>query len=268
VMVPFFAHRNITYMKKVRQKALFEVSHESGASPSDADWENKVYRLFSAFDTDDSGDIDSKEMREMVTEMYSFLPKRVVRDVLLKLKVYCDADGHLDLPNLIDAVYAMQDYVDSFTEEDRAAWKEGVRKDKGWARSTQGGIGSIAQDAVANAMTTISRKLSVMPNAVNAAAIAEDQAEVTVMPNAVKAAAIAEDQAEETEDPPKNSKMAVAAELDAASGRVPTGAYSSNQIQTELVEVSRKASPAPLSVSPAALPSLESPRIFHKDIFF
>ena len=84
VMVPFFAHRNITYMKKVRQKALFEVSHESGASPSDADWENKVYRLFSAFDTDDSGDIDSREMREMVAEMYSFLPQRVVKRPLIR----------------------------------------------------------------------------------------------------------------------------------------------------------------------------------------
>jgi hypothetical protein len=124
ISIPIFAVRNIKHMAVVRARALHDVSPASGASPADPDWEQKVYRLFNAFDADDSGDIDIKEMRALVSQMHPTLPKNHVRTALLQMKQYCDNDGRLDLGNLLDAISTVDEFVRSFPDEVKRQWKE------------------------------------------------------------------------------------------------------------------------------------------------
>jgi hypothetical protein len=92
ILIPIFAVRNIKHMAVVRARALHDVSPASRASPADPDWEQKVCRLFNAFDADDSGDIDMKEMRALVSQMHLTLSKNHVRTALLQMRQYCDND--------------------------------------------------------------------------------------------------------------------------------------------------------------------------------
>lgn len=69
---------------------------------------------FTIFDIDGSGEMDAKEMRDLVAKAYYDCPEREINRALLEARVFADADGRYDVGNFIDAVQHLNQYMQQF----------------------------------------------------------------------------------------------------------------------------------------------------------
>ena len=61
------------------------------------EWKKATVRVFDVFDLDNSGSVDVKELRDIVTAMYPIANANLIRSSMIKAKVYADADGELEI---------------------------------------------------------------------------------------------------------------------------------------------------------------------------
>ena len=74
-------------------------------------WSAATERVFKVYDLDGSGSVDFKELRGMVVHMYPEAPAALIRNALIPLRQYADADGDLDVSGFQDAVAVLMEFM-------------------------------------------------------------------------------------------------------------------------------------------------------------
>jgi len=86
-------------------------SSEQDVSRRASSWADVTAAIFHAFDLDDSGSIDFKEMRQIVTQMYPMAPADLVRPALMSVRPFADAESQIDLPSFQDAMATLMQFM-------------------------------------------------------------------------------------------------------------------------------------------------------------
>ena len=76
---------------------------------NDAEYEPAMFRLFRAVDLDGSGELDSKELRELFRALYPKASRKSIAAAVHMTRPYCNAAGDLDDDSFVDALNAVTD---------------------------------------------------------------------------------------------------------------------------------------------------------------
>jgi hypothetical protein len=87
-------------LKASVKRQLAAVAAMAKCDPNDAEWTQHAVRMFEAFDTDLSGEIDQKEMRELIELVHPKIPRRLAKEATLEAKVHADHEGQLTTVHL------------------------------------------------------------------------------------------------------------------------------------------------------------------------
>ena len=106
-LIPLLTRRGVERMERGRNRcvAAFLKVHEA-----DPRWRKRASDLFTSFDVDESGAIDSQELRTVLMRLYPHLESETggtrLREVLHEVRTTCAdvATGQLDLPAFMDAL--------------------------------------------------------------------------------------------------------------------------------------------------------------------
>jgi len=115
----------LIWVKQVYFKAMLERTQaiEDMHSATAADMKNPekhealMKQLFSKFDVDKSGEIDSREMRSLMTRMHPTVPRGAISLAMLEVAKFTGMDEELDLPGFIDAFEAAERIISVYVED-------------------------------------------------------------------------------------------------------------------------------------------------------
>lgn len=98
-------------LKQQRKAQMAAVVAMSECDPSNPEWFHLCSAMFNAFDSDKSGEIDQKEMRELLELVHPEIPRRLVKEATLQMKQHADHEGLLDHNSFVDALNAAEVYI-------------------------------------------------------------------------------------------------------------------------------------------------------------
>ena len=98
-------------LKASVKRQLAAVAAMTKCDPNHAEWTQHAVKMFEAFDTDLSGEIDQKEMRELIELVHPEIPRRLAKEATLEAKVHADHEGQLDHSAFVDALNASEVYI-------------------------------------------------------------------------------------------------------------------------------------------------------------
>lgn len=87
------------------------LSHAEKMAKRSLEWVHATERVFNAFDLDDSGSIDVKELREICQSMYPHAHGVLMRSALQMAREYADASGAIDKDSFGDAISVIMEHM-------------------------------------------------------------------------------------------------------------------------------------------------------------
>jgi len=98
-------------------------------------------RVFNAFDLDGSGEIDARELRAIMTQMYPNAHGKLLRDLIAEKRAFGDKD--LDSATIQDAIATMMDFMEKKLHQgNESARLRPVEQDPAWHEHLDKAIGS------------------------------------------------------------------------------------------------------------------------------